>query len=110
MEITFSDKKLLKLSADYNKCCQKMGDRMAKLFITRLNALSDAETLEDVRHLPGRFHELTDNRKGQWSCDLVHPYRLVFTPHEDPIPVNEHGQYIWLEITGVQIIEIADYH
>jgi toxin HigB-1 len=110
VEITFTDRKLEKLSADYNKCRQKMGDKRAKLFVARLNALRDATTLEEVRNLPGRFHELTGDRKGQWGCDLDHPYRLVFTPHENPIPINEHGQYIWLEITGVEVIEIVDYH
>lgn len=50
MDISFSDKKLGKLSLDYNKCRKKMGDKRAKLFITRLNALRDAITLEDVRH------------------------------------------------------------
>lgn len=47
--------------------------------------------------------------KGQWGCDLIQLYRLVFTPQEDPIPANEHGQYIWLEITGVEIIEVINY-
>ena len=87
-----------------------MGDIRAKLFVKRLNALRDATTLEDVRNLPGRFHELTGGRKGQWACDLDHPFRLVFKPHETPIPANEHGQYIWLEIKGVEVIEIVDYH
>lgn len=110
MNITFVDKKLETLSEDYNICRQKMGVKRAKLFIKRLNALRDADSLEDVRNLPGRFHELKGDRKGQWGCDLDHPYRLVFTPIENPIPTNEHGQYIWLEITGVEIIEIVDYH
>jgi hypothetical protein len=41
---------------------------------------------------------------------LEHPFRLVFKPHENPIPVNGHGQYIWFEISGVEVIEIVDYH
>lgn len=110
MRISFTDRKLEKLSADFKRCRQILGEKRAKLFVLRLNALRDAVSLEEVRHLPGRFHELTGNRKGQWSCDLDHPYRLVFTPHGYPIPTNEHGQYIWLEITGVEIIEIVDYH
>ena len=110
MEIIFTDRKLEKLSGDYNKCRQKMGDKRAKLFILRLNAMKDAKSLEDTRDLPGRFHELTGNRKGQWSCDLDHPYRLVFTAQENPIPANEHGQYLWLEIKGVKVIEIVIYN
>ena len=76
----------------------------------RLDDLRAADTLEGVRHLPGRYHELTADRKGQWACDLDQPYRLIFSPHEYPIPVNEDGQYIWIEIKGVEIIEITDYH
>lgn len=110
MKITFADKKLEIISSDYNKCRQKMGDKRAKLFVTRLNALRDAATLEEVRNLPGRFHELIGNRKSQWACDLDHPYRLIFTPHEKPIPTNKHGQYIWLEIKGVEVSRIEDYH
>ncbi|MFZ4632942.1 MAG: type II toxin-antitoxin system RelE/ParE family toxin [Saprospiraceae bacterium] len=110
MNISFTDKKLQNLSSDFKKCRQKMGDRRAKLFVTRLNALKDATTLEDVRHLPGHFHELTGDRKGQWGCELDHPYRLIFRPQETPIPTNEHGQYVWLEILGVEIVEIIDYH
>ena len=37
-------------------------------------------------------------------------YRLIFEPHEDPIPTNENGQYLWIEIKGVEIIQIEDYH
>lgn len=53
---------------------------------------------------------MRDDRKGQWSCDLDQPYRLIFKPHEDPIPEDEYGRYIWIEITVVEIIEIANYH
>jgi proteic killer suppression protein len=87
-----------------------MGEKRAKLFVIRLNALRDATTLEDVRNLLGNFHKLTGNRKEQWGCDLDYPYRLVFTPKENPIPTNVHGQYIWLNISGVEFIEIVDYH
>jgi toxin HigB-1 len=55
VEISFADKKLEKLSLNYSKCRQKMGDKRAKLFITRLNALHDAVTLEDIRHYQADF-------------------------------------------------------
>ena len=87
-----------------------MGAIRAKWFQKRLNDLIDAETLEDVRYLPGNYHELTGNRKGQWACDLDQPYRLIFEPHEDPIPTNQQGIVLWLEIKGVEVIEIVDYH
>lgn len=37
-----------------------------------------APTLEAMRNLPGRCHELRGNRGGQLSIDLDGPYRLLF--------------------------------
>lgn len=110
MDIKFDDKNLRNLANNPRKCKAEMGEKRAKLFLRRLVDLRDAETLEDVRYLPGRYHELKETRKGQWACDLDHPYRLIFTPQERPIPSNEDGQYIWVEILGIEIIEIIDYH
>lgn len=110
MEITFTDKKLEKLANDDRKMVKELGKIRATILRRRLTQLEDATTLEEVRYLPGNYHELKNNRKGQWSCDLDQPYRLVFTPHENPIPTNTDGQYIWLEITGVEVIEIINYH
>ena len=110
MEVTFKDNKLKKLSENYSKCLQVMGSIRAKLFFKRLNELYDAFCLEDLRNVPGGYHELLGNRKGQWACNLDHPYRLIFEPFEKPIPTDESGKYIWLEIKEIEIIEIIDYH
>lgn len=110
MEITFTDKKFEKLANDDRKLVKEFGKLRADKIKARLAQLRFATTLEEVRNLPGNYHELTNNRKGQWACDLDQPYRLVFTPHENPIPTNEHGQYVWMEITGVEVIEVVNYH
>jgi len=110
MRVVIPDKKLSRLADDYQKCCRKMGPLRAKLFIQRLNILKDANTLEDVRDVPGKFHELAGERKGHWACNLDQPYRLIFRPLESPIPVNQDGQYQWNKIEGIEIIEITDYH
>ena len=89
---------------------KEMGKIRGELYLIRLNALYAATTLEDVRYLPGHFHELTGNRKGQWACNLDQPYRLVFRPQENPIPVDEDGRYKWSDIHGVVIEEITNYH
>jgi proteic killer suppression protein len=47
-----------------------MGQQRARLYNIRLGDLAKATTLEDVRNLPGNYHELKKNRKGQWACDL----------------------------------------
>ena len=110
MEITFKDKKFEKLANDDRKMVREFGKLRAEKIKARLAQLRFAANLEEVRSLPGNYHELTSSRKGQWACDLDQPYRLIFTTHENPIPTNIHGQYIWLEITGVEVIEIINYH
>ena len=45
----------------------------------------------------GRCHPLTNNRKGQYAVDLVHPYRMIFEKHGNKIQV-------------AHIMEIVDYH
>ena len=110
MIISFKDNKLEKTVNNDRKLLQKFGKIRADKIKLRLSQLSDAITLEDVKYLPGNYHELTSNRKGQWACDLDQPYRLVFEPHENPIPTDENGKYIWNEIIGVEIIEIINYH
>ena len=110
MEITFRGNKLRKLTKNDKKATQKLGTRRASLYKQRLDDLRDSESLEEVRHLPGNYHKLKGDRKGQWACDLDHPFRLIFEPHEDPVPTSKSGRFVWVEIKGVEIIEIADYH
>jgi proteic killer suppression protein len=110
LKISFSNRKLEKLANNYWKCQKELGQIRARLYQRRLQDLQNAQTLEDVRNLPGHYHELREDRKGQWACDLDQPYRLVFEPQEKPIPTDKSGKYVWIEIKGVEIIEIADYH
>ena len=84
---------------------RKLGTIRAGLYKARLDDLAAAFSLEDVRYLPGHFHELKEDRKGQWACDLDQPYRLIFQPHEEPIPEDENGRYIWIEIKGEESIQ-----
>ena len=110
MDITFDDQNLEKYANNDRTGQKKLGTKRFQKYKQRLDQLRASTTLEDVRHQPGRFHELTGNRKGQWACDLDHPYRLIFEPQEKPIPTNENGQYLWIKIRAVEIIEIKDYH
>lgn len=110
MDITFYKKNLEKYANNDRLGSKKLGDRMFKKYKQRLDQLKNSKTLEDVRFQPGRFHELKEDKKGMWACDLIHPYRLIFEPQEHPIPINDDGQYIWIEIKSVEIIAIKDYH
>lgn len=110
MKISFRHKKLRKRASEHTQLVKAYGSKCAKKITIRLGDMRAAKTLDDLREAPGRYHELAGDRKGQWSCDLVHPYRLIFEPHEQPIPINRQGQYLWMEITGVEVVEIIDYH
>lgn len=98
------------MANDDRLAAKKLGALRAKLFKDRLDDLVAVSNLEEVRFLPGHFHELKGDRKGQWACDLDQPYRLIFQPHEEPIPEDENGKYIWIEIKGVEILDITNYH
>lgn len=50
-----------------------MGQIQAKLFNRRLGDLRNAVTLEDVRYLPGRYHELTEIEKVNGLVTWINP-------------------------------------
>ena len=110
MDVTYKNKHLQKCAENESYSVRKLGKLRSDLYLERIGNLISAECLEAVKFLPGNFHELTGNRKGQWACTLDNPYRLIFVPHEDPIPTDPYGRYIWLEIKGVEIIDIDNYH
>lgn len=110
MDINFENRKLEKYANNDKQGIKNLGSLRHKKYKMRLDQLSNSNTLEDLRFQAGRFHELSGNRKGQWACDLDHPYRLIFRPQESPIPIDKDGKYIWVEILAVEVIEIIDYH
>ena len=71
---------------------------MADKIHQRIDELSAADTIEMmIQYHIGRCHLLSQDRKGQYALDLVHPYRLVFSKSGDKIQI-------------ANVIEIVDYH
>lgn len=110
MDISFAYNHLKKCAHDEIYAVKKLGPDRARLYKQRLDDMTSSESMEGLRNMPGKYHELTGNYKGIWACSLDGPYRLLFTPHENPIPTDARGCYIWAEIFGVEILEIKDYH
>jgi proteic killer suppression protein len=111
MEVAYRTKKLAKTAATLKDLIKSFGAVGGKKFAQRLSEFAAAQCLEDLRHLPGpRIHELKGNRKGQFSADLKHPYRLIFTPNDDPPATKEDGGWDWQRITIIEILEVADTH
>ena len=63
-----------------------------------------------MRHVPGRCHELAGDRSGQLSLDLDHPYRLIFKPATEPIPLKPDGGLDWTRVDAVLILGVEDTH
>ena len=110
MDVTFSSKKLQKVCNSAKKLRGDYGDRMASKIQTRLLDLSAVDSLDVMRSLPGRCHELTANLSGHLAVDLVQPMRLIFRPDHDPVPRRDDGSLIWEDVTKITVVKIDNYH
>lgn len=98
MEITYKNNKIRKICTDAKIAEKTYGTKMAEKIDMRIAEIIAADTVEImIQFRIGRCHPLTQNRKGQYAVDLVHPYRLIF---------EKHGN----EIQIANILEIVDYH
>ena len=109
MEVTFDDRGLGEMCENEKELRRKCGTVRAKKIQTRLKQLRAAETLEDMRSLPGHCHELTGNLAGQLALDLDQPYRLLFQPKEETHP-GPGGGLDWTQVTAVVVTSVVDYH
>lgn len=82
----------------------------AKLIRRRLDDLRAAPTLETMRHLPGRCHELKGESALHLSLDLDGPYRLILYPAHNPTPVKPDGGMDWKKVTAVRVKEVRNTH
>lgn len=103
MNIEFENSRLEKCANKDSYGVKRLGNKRFRLFKRRLDQLKASESLEDLNFQPGRFKPLTANRKGTWSCDLDHPYRLVFSP----VFSKDDKELVSV---SVNIVEIVDYH
>lgn len=98
MHITYRNKKIEKVCTDARTAERTYGREIADKIHQRIDEISAADTVEMmIQFHIGRCHSLTQNRKGQYAVDLVHPYRLVFEKNGDEIQI-------------ANILEIVDYH
>jgi proteic killer suppression protein len=110
MHITFKTRKLQKICSESKESMKHLGAKRGLKLQQRMTELRAADSLADISRLPpARCHELTNNRKGQLSVDLEHPYRLIFIPANEPIPLRD-GRLAREEVTEIEIIEVTDTH
>lgn len=110
MDILFCNSKLEKECCDAQARRRRHGDERARRLGRRLDELRAAATLAVMRTLPGRCHELKEDRKGQLAIDLDGPYRLIFEPADEPYPLDGNGSLDWNRVTIIRVLLIGDYH
>ena len=111
LDILYRSTKLEKDLNELKRLVRRYGKRQGELIALRLTQLRAAPTLAAISTLPPiRCHELVANRQGQISIDMVHPYRLIFEPANNPLPTREDGGLNWSAVTIVRILEIEDTH
>ena len=98
MTVEYKSRSIEKVCTQASVATRQYGVRMAELIQQRIDEIKAADSVEQmIQFKIGRCHALTQNRKGQYAVDLVHPKRLVF---------EQNGK----DIQIANIIEIADYH
>lgn len=98
MVITYKNKRIEKVCTDAKTAERTYGQDMADKIHQRVDEINAADTVElMIQFRIGRCHPLSQNRKGQYAVDLVHPYRLVFEKKGGKIQI-------------ANILEIVDYH
>ena len=108
MEISFDSAKLAKLCNSRVALERAYGVVCAKRIGQRLQELEAVDCLADM--VFGRPHELTGDRAGQVSVDLVHPLRLIFRPTAQPPPLKTDGGLDRVKVKSVTIVEVRDTH
>ena len=88
MFIRFGNKRIEKICLNTEQAERTYDRDMANKIHQRIDEISAADSVEMlVKHCIGRCHPLSNNRKGQYAMDLVHPYRLVFTKLKEEVEI-----------------------
>lgn len=111
MEVVFRTRKLQKASNSEELLKREYGAENGRLIMRRLLVLQSANSLGDVpRDKPDRCHALDGERRGQFAVDVKHPFRIVFEPANNPLPLRDNGELDLARVTSICILSIEDYH
>ena len=111
MYISFNSRKLERSFNAAASLRKNYGDRMARAIMKRMAVLRAARNLALVpTNPPERRHSLSGRRAGQFAVDLVHPFRLVFEPNHDPVPLTQDKGIDSVQVVAIRILAVIDYH
>jgi proteic killer suppression protein len=111
MNIVFGTSKLKRTLCSEKELVKTYGPENAKKIKIRMAFLQAAKSLAEVPvNPPFRRHQLEGRYKGCFAVDLKHPFRLIFEPNNNPVPVLNDGGFDLAAITEIKIISVEDYH
>lgn len=110
MIILFQDSNFRDECNNNSLLTRRQGALRAKKIRQRLDDLRAANNLSVMKSLPGRCHELKGDHRGQLSLDIDHPWRLIFTPADEPPALKVDGGIDWDNVRVIMIIGIEDTH
>ncbi len=114
MDIVFRSNKLAKSFNEGSVLVKIHGKMRAKKIKLRMMELRAANSLMDFwppKSGPARCHEISKGyRYNRLSVDLDHPYRLIFKPNHDPVPLHDEGGLDWSCVTAITILGVEDTH
>jgi proteic killer suppression protein len=110
VDIVFGSRELETLCHDDKLATRTLGAQSARKLRARLDDLAAAACLAVAPKLPGRFHSLTGDRKGQFAFHLQDGRRLVVEPANNPMPLRTDGSVDLIAVTAVRVVFIGDYH
>jgi proteic killer suppression protein len=110
LKVDFLNAKDKAFFEDLKQVTKAYGPETSKKLKGRLDDLLDAQLMEDMRTLPGRWEELKNKRAGQLSARLHGGMRLIVKPQKHPPPAKPDGGLDWSAIDSLYIVEVVDYH
>jgi toxin HigB-1 len=110
MNIEYSNEEAETLCRSQRLLQKKYGKEIVKHMAQRISDLKAAKHLAEMINLPGKFEELTGNRKGQFSLRLDQQFRLILEPASGLIPRKPDGGVDLTKVTAVMIVEAVSDH
>lgn len=109
MKIEYRTQKLKNKCEDPKKAQKDYEKDIGIKLTQRVGELLAATSLLDIKYMPlARLHRLQGTRADEYAApvDLVHPFRLIFTP----VVVDGEDINRFASINIVKIEEVTDYH
>ena len=97
MEVRYANWKVERLCTEKSQMRRKFGSEVAKKLKLRIVQLRRVESFDDLRLGPGKWEQLTGDRRRQWSAHLTPNWRLI---------VKDLGG----NPAVVEVFEVIDYH